>query len=479
MKYREVDYNVEFREFNWIKFIVINLTGYFTFIFIMFLFNASNGGPGYSFIVATFSAIIGLIMFHLLLTRKFGVRVLSIVMGGFLLKMFIGVIHFLIFVQHEYFSGTTDYEFFRDYFWMHESIGYISDLRKAKGYFTPLPLWFILEDKGAFMFYYLSDLYYHGGKYVLNLCVSNTLFSQMTALIITYISGVYFKLQGRKLYFAAALAAFFPMSLIPSMTFRDITGQYFIAVGMTLLIKTVSDRRLIFLFPVICALFYMQRKNYVVLPLIAFLISILPIFGLRSQNRGLKKLANGAIIVILAIGLMFVISNLNTVMGALNWDVKDQLESDTYAQDFYKWQFYLFFPMYAFKGIMGPFPWVQFFKFTQETIFQPADYLMSVFFIVSFLIITKPIIFNFIKGRGFDIVTIMGMLFFMTGVASGVMHTGYLAIGFIFFIPYIAYYSNSATFKTYMIGTFIYFLLFNVIWISLGLYQSGLWHDVR
>lgn len=452
------------------------LISYLAIILIFAAFMSLDSGPLWSYIILLFACLVGLYLFSVLFFKKTKIPVFSIVSIAFLFKLFFGTWHFLTFVQPDYFSGNTSYSFFADYLWMHESIQYLASEAKDVGFLKAMTFDFFIENKGAVIFYGYSPIYYYGGEYVLNISHLNTVFTLFTAILIAYIANFFLKLNRKQVIATLILASFFPFGLIPSMTMRDFAGQFLIAMGLVSLQYAFKNPKLFLLLLIAGVLFFLQRKNYVVIPFIAYLIYLI----FYSQKVGIRKFSNKFNIRLIFL-LIFIAAGLRYYQAFSQAELintSSQLNSE-YTSDLTNPQFYILLPIYIFKGFMGPFPWSQFFNYTQETIFQLSDYFTSTFIFTMLVVLWKKRRDIRWFKNDMDVIIIASLLISFAGVASGFMHLSYISISLVFLIPYLMKYATLKFFLRNYIVVFLILVCMSVLWIAFGFYQGGSWSKFK
>ncbi|MDI5887453.1 MULTISPECIES: hypothetical protein [Flavobacterium] len=456
----------------WRNFIV----SYLAIILFFGLFTDLNSSPMWSYFTLGIASLLGLKIFCHLFLKKIGFNAFAVVGGAFVFKMLFSTWHFLTFVQPEYFNGNTNYEFFYDFYWMHESIQYLSDEAHSVGFLNSMTKDFFLENKGALIFYTYSPIYYFGGNLVLNLSHINAVFTLFTAVLVTFIAKNFFDLSQKQLFATLILCSFFPFGMITSMTMRDFAGQFLIALGIISLQFSFKNPKLFFLLFVSGILFYLQRKNYIIVPFATYLIFLF----FYTKQSGLvkygKKFNLRVVLLLTTIIVGFKYYQLATQSELI--DVDSQLSSD-YTSDLTQVQFYLLLPVYIFKGFLGPFPWSQFFKFTQETIYQISDYFTSTFiFTIIVVLWRKRKKLNGFKGE-INVVTIASLIVSFAGIASGFMHLSYISISVIFLIPFVMKHMDLKYFLRNYMAVFILFVGLSILWVGFGLYGEGNWSKFR
>jgi hypothetical protein len=128
-------------------------------------------------------------------------------------------------------------------------------------------------------------------------------------------------------------------------------------------------------------------------------------------------------------------------------------------------------------GLIGPFPWFQYFTTGRiEYSYQFADYLQGVFNLTT-LVLMKTYFNDFFKRNQFNILNFTGLFLMAIGLSTSFMHSTYVSIGFLFLIPWIVNSSIWNKFKEYYLVIFSCMLFFSIIIVvffgSLGL--GSLW----
>jgi hypothetical protein len=452
------------------------LISYLVLIITFYLTTDISSGPLWSFCSLFLASIIALWILFFSFLKNLGIYGFIIILSAFVFKDLIGTLHFLIFVQPNYFNGDTSYNFFYDYYWMHESVQYLADRVNNYGFFNALEFEYFILNKGAIIFYIYSPIYSIGGDLVLNLSHINTFFTLVTSIIITYIAEVFFSFDRKQVIATLLITSFFPFGLIPSMTMRDFAGQTLMAIGLVTLQYSFKNPKLFVLLFFSTFLFFLQRKNYIVLPIISYFVVLL----FFSRQSGISMLSRSFFIRILflCVTTLSGIKYFSFLTQIELVDTDSQLNPD-YTADISTIQFYVFFPLYFLKGILGPFPWTQFFSFEPETIFQPSDYLTStfIFTLIISLILRRKYISNL--KSDINLFTFTSLLVSLGGIASGYMHLAYISISVIFLVPFAFKYLELKYFMRNYLVVFISLVFLSMIWVFFGFHGSGIWSDFK
>ena len=364
-------------------------------------------------------------------------------MAAFLVKILIGTLIHLYFIDPNYFN-----DLFPDVKIKHfetgvvfEQILYFADLKLRNGILD-----FKYQEYGATHQELLSIIsipFVYFGRYVLNICPLNTLFSLLASANLLYYAKRYLLISGRQLKFIFFLSAFFPFTLIPSILFRDIAGMMFISIGFVLLFTAQGYLKWLVL-PFVCGLFYLQREVYPFL----LLLSITYFF---IKNRwGIAHIIFPLFLLIVLVMTYFVTSAFSF------YPYKDNVASNSN----------LFFRIGI--GVLGPFPWSQFFTWDQapERAYYLQDFIMCCLNL-SFIFIFVRNIKQIINDKfSLNIMVITAILISIFGAVHAKSQISYVAIGVFFLIPFMSYYITLSRMRTYFFISLMIMLLLNLIKIS-------------
>jgi hypothetical protein len=419
---------------------------------------ANNLTPQASFLVVTCACLTGIIVLYLLYAKEaLGRSCLAIVGCAFLLRVLTGAVHYLLVMDPNYFAEPSFYTLTWDFEWMHKSMIYVANEYRNWGFLAKLPNSYYIENKNAYLLAYNAFLYYFSGDYVLNNAPWNSLHSIYTGYIIGAIAlqSGYSRKQS---LVALSLAVFQPFGFISTLIERDFVGQTFIALAVYLLLVTQSRTWLFLLvLPISCFLAYCLRPPYLVLILLGaaclYLID-------RDKNP---------IIVIssLAISIVFVfIFNLKSMLYEVSFRAHEAQVSNIPLRT-------IMLPLLFIHGVMGPFPWFQIFDMGVGYQYLIETFLQHVFN-MALMLIVFPLAWQDWKGdKKIDPCFLFGLLFFFSGLIAYGVHSTYVSVGMIFFMP-LASRAGLGKFKKYLGWSAIFFLVANVVYWLLGLKGSGI-----
>lgn len=456
----------------WAKFII----SYVSVIVIFAITTNIQSDPLWSYATLAIACLFGLWLYYYLVLDDIGFSGFWIVLLAFMLKLVVGTWHFVALVQPKYFNGDTTYSFFNDYFWMHDSISYLAIRAREVGFHNALDLDYFILNKGAIIFYLYSPIYYFGGDLVLNISHLSALFTLFTAILTTYMAKSLFCLNRSQLRVLLILTSFYPFGLIISAPMRDFAGQFLIAMGMLSLQFSFKNKRFIMLLIIASVLFFLQRKVYVIIPLFTYLFFLI----FKKSELGIRNFN-------LSFIFQFLIIILFTLFGFKIYSIATEVElfdsniqlNSSYTADISKFTFYLFFPLFLLKGILGAFPWTQFFEYTEESIYQIIDYFLSTFLFTTIIITwIKWSVFKNIVGK-LNSISVASLIIALFGIASGYMHLAYIALPVVFFLPILVQYTSFKFFVRIYILVFIFLILLSFLWIAFGFHGKGIWLNFK
>lgn len=381
---------------------------------------------------------------------------------AYLIKLSIGFFHYLYFIDPLYFLSKGNKVYLT-----RENAGVFSEIlnqahEKIKNgllYYSSIGR----SGSHSEILNFISIPFIYSGDYILTLAPINTFFSILTSINILIISKFKLGFENKKLKYIAILTAYFPMTLISSLIYRDIVGIALMSIGLLLII--LSKRFITqFLMVIIAAyLFYLHRTVYPVILLIAFIVNIL----INPQYKQTKfDLYYKIGIIILIISLMPFFLNLSNTKSNLWW-LKGALNVNP-----------LVIPIKIVVGLIGPFPWTQFLSYKTIPInaYQLEDYLQGVFnitFIISILIRSR----RYFRKTQLNILNITGLILIITGLANVGMFITYVSVGFIFLVPWLFTQINLNEFIKIYKYSFIALIILNIVFVvflgNLGI--SFLW----
>lgn len=375
---------------------------------------------------------------------------------AYVIKLLIGLFHYLIFIDPNYFSSTGNIQMLHYEFQaVMDFLEYSVSEKEQNGLFY-FSLGGIVTHQELLSLIAIPLKFF--GVKILNIAPINSFFSLWAAI------NIYMLTKQRDWNPATnkwvlLILAYFPATLITSYFFRDIVGWAFISVGLVLMIKAKNIVSQIITMLVAMLLFYLQRSAYVVLPMAIFIAQYAIVSKKKEIWLALVALLAASFALPYVIDFSFATSDGELMEGAREWPI------------------YLI-PIKFIVGLIGPFPWTNFFMWheTPEASYYLSDYLMgclNMAFVFCLLLYWKSFIY---KGRLAEC-TIVGIILLIMGIMNKFMHMTYISIGVFFMVPWFIERTGVKRFKSSFIYAFVFLFFLNIIFIFLGL--SGVGSIVR
>jgi hypothetical protein len=409
-----------------------------------------------SLLSVSFAAFCGLTVLFVLYARKaFGNTAILIMLSAFILKVMVGVFHSLHFFDPDYFNNTAGFEYFKDYMWMEGKMRDASDYWRQDG-LSLLPITWYANTKNLFILAYNGLLYYLSGENYINISPWNALHSLYVAIIVGALAleAGATKVQSR---FALALAAFQPFGFISNIMWRDSVGQFWMLLGVYLLIVTRDKKYLwVIALPVACFLAYSQREPYLLVTL-----TVASYLLLSSVFQEKLKLRTKVAIAILLLATLWFLPQYST------------LAFDRYGSGGQLSFAPLQFPLRILRALAGPFPWFQIFMGVDGAEFMLPDFLQAVYNL-TLLILVIPLAFKMWKdSKRIEPCMLFALLLYVMAIQATGVHIAYLSIGIVLLIPMVCQVSAARWLRTFS-ACFYCFLFANILYWILGLSGSGI-----
>jgi hypothetical protein len=447
-----------------LKLLARVLISYILFLFLIITFNKQNPDRLSSFYIVNISAVIAIFLLSFGLNKKVGFNVFAILIVGYLLKILIGYLFWEFYLFPDYFSYPESVFKFdhMEYLYTESLMKEYAQQRMDDGFFYFVPQ--MAFYKHFEIHYFMSNLYLSGSFHPFDLAVQNSFFSIYTAIIVLGISNL-LGANSKQMQFALILAVFQPFSMISSTIWRDVVGQCFVTLGGYLTVMAFSKKTAVaFLLIVLGALsMYIQRFNYFFFPFL--------IYGAFLVLRGNKK-----ILFILPVLLLFVLF-VNARYGLISGIIDD------YGGNLTSFSLWLLLPLNIIRLFIGPFPWINWFDFNDNTIFLIADYFESVFLISMMILFLKKLRTLYIVKIKIPLaqklLLVLFVLFILSGFATVEIHQGYMSTGAVFLIPILAVLIGMQKFIEYSYIVFVLFIFVNVLYFAFGLRGMGIGSSIR
>jgi|GEM_PF-3514993 len=441
------------------------LLSYLAFIFLVIVLNQHNHDRLTSFLLVNLSAMIALVVLSFRLKNKLGFNLMRIIFIGYFIKLLIGYLFWEFYMFPDYFTNpTSSFKFNHlEYLFTEWLMKDFAAQRISGGFFYYSPIMFTF--KHVQIHYLMSNLYLSGSFNPWDIAVQNCLFSIYTAVIILFIAK-HLGATSIQMKYALIIAVYQPFSSISSIIWRDIVGQFFVALGGYLTLKSLNTRIHIALILLLLASIsmVMQRYIYFFFPALAYTGYII----VKSKNKYL----------LLFLPILFgAILYLNNQFG-----LSDNISS-SYGHNLTTNSLGLFLPVNILRIFIGPFPWIQWFKFTDGTIFQMADYFQSV---ISISLVTLCVLSlsqkKYLTDQSYSGAVFLFLLFIpfvLAALGTIDIHQPYMTTGVIFLIPGLILSTPPIKFVRLNFIIFLVFICANILWIVTGLAGSGVGSTFR
>jgi hypothetical protein len=436
---------------------------FLSYVLFIALLNLSGAGLGRieSYLLAFVSAFSSIVYLSYKYSSLFGVNVLLAAIFGFCTKLVIGYMFWQFYMWPDYFSNLNSTLVFDhyEYLFTSRSMEALAELRIENGFFTPPSFdQFLFQGKYIFINYVMSNLYLSGNVNLLDFSVQNSLFSFYTAIVISLIA-LSLGSTKRKAKIIFIIALFQPFSLISTMIWRDVVGQFFVMFGVYLLLLSFNSRSL--KIPLILAIssvsMALLRTVYIFFPIFLYL--------LKYARDGVVTVRKISILLSLA-GLVLLVlykTSFSQFLGA---------GYSTYLSSTSSIKFVLLMPIDYFRAFLGPFPWINWLQFQDSTIFLIANYLQAVYVLV---IVYFTVRYYKSSNSEFKLYIVVFFFVLLTmSLAPDDIHSEYFTFAASLMLPISAKYLTISRFVMVYGVVFSGFILLNVIYLSLGLHGIGL-----
>lgn len=378
----------------------------------------------------------------------------------YILKIFIGVIHYLYFIDASYFSsGNFEYLTF-EYAGVWDHLQLATDHKKVNGIFAYFHKPGGITHQEMWSFIAIPFVYY--GDYVLNISPLNSFFASLTTLNLLYLSKHYYLLSKIKLKYVFVLGSLFPITFISSLFWRDLVGVYFLSLCFILLLLSKKSVILNLLSILIsCGLLYLFRTVYPVVILTTFILS-------KSKSNILTI----AIALFLSLTMAYYVFS-NYLLAYISPHV-----TASFLQDIRRISDYniLIILVKVPLGFIGPFPWNQF-LISPVFSYQLQEYLQAIFNLTVLYLLLRNWKTVFLENKN-DIIFQTSVVLIVIGLLNPVMNSVYVSFPFIYVIPILAHYVTAKSFLFYLLLIGILLLTFNIFYLLSfrdGLNISGNW----
>tara|TARA_Y100000748_G_C15502238_1_gene490561 strand:- start:4717 stop:6066 length:1350 start_codon:yes stop_codon:yes gene_type:complete len=405
---------------------------------------------GLSFLIATAAGLISIFIFYFMLRKYFEGSILKYAIIFFLIRLSLGVAHYLLFFEEDYFrQSSTDFSYLDEYMWLFDSMDMFAagtagtaDADTVSSYAA--------ENKNYEMIFLMSFLFYFGGVKALTVATFNSLVTVYAAFFV-YLISVKINNSSRNAIFCFLIVLMQPFEMITSILSRDTFGQMLVFYSVFLLVFFFSQRGFFKLIAIGFASWVssLVREVYFMIPLVVGVGTNL-FYSFIYHFRNFKK-SNTIIFLLAAIAFVALMPFLvDTFFGRfLNVDFVSQI---------------LQLPVSFIYSVVGPFPWTQVLYQVTGYEYHIPGYLTSVFNLTLYLSLLVFLANKRPSQQQFMILFIF-LLFYLAGIlVYGGKHTVYYSIA----IPLLALFDlNSRIFHffTKFVMVFIFFLILNFIYL--------------
>ena len=405
---------------------------------------------GIAFLIATFAGMAAIFIFFSILKENLHKSLLKLALIFFLLRLSLGVLHYLIFFESNYFFvNYTDFAYLDEYMWLFDSMDMFA-AGTAGTADADLVAGYAQENKNYEMIFVMSFLFYFGGTKALTVATFNSLVTVYAAFLV-YLISIKVNKDVRNAIFCFLIVLIQPFEMITSILSRDTFGQMIVFYSTFLVVYFFSANGLLKLLVIAVASWIssLVREVYFLIPLVAGIGSNL-IYSIIYNFRNFKK--SHAIIFLFAVvgSVLLTPILIDTFFGRfLNIDFIDKI-------------FRL--PVSAIYSFVGPFPWTQILLRVTGYEYHIPGYLTSVFNITLFLSLIIFLVNKRPTRLQFMILFIFS-LFYLSGIlVYGGHHTVYYSIA----IPLVALFDMNSRISLFFIRfsmVFIFFLILNFIYV--------------
>lgn len=369
----------------------------------------------------------------------------------YIAEILIGVIHYLVFIDPNYFSGTgvPKLGFHEEMEQTFQCVANLADFKQANGIFnSDDPEWWVAhKDIWSIITIPLCWLSVRW----MNLGPITTFFLLLGSMNMVVIAKKY-GFSYRKIRTIQYLTAFYPVFLLNDAFSRDATGLGLISIGVTLFIfSRNSFQKIISLF-VLLYFCYVQRTMYPV----AFIAALGVSYISNKKNVAVK----------------FVLFPLLLLVVAFIYGQLDNLEGTSYSSGYINYSSYIMLPIKILFGFIGPFPWRQFLNEPHSS-YQLGDYAQGVIQLGILLCVFANI--KKLINNKHDILFWFGSFLLLSGVLTTFMHITYISFGVFFVLPWIVANYSDVLF-VYVRKSFCILLFLNIVVLLTGnIGFSSLW----
>jgi hypothetical protein len=380
-----------------------------------------------------------------------------VVMLVFIVKIGIGIAHYLYFFDPGYFSSPLGYfPWIFDYGQLPDGMQRISEYWREYG-LTGLPKVQIVG-KTAVLAAYHAMLYYLCGEHFLMFVPWASFHTILVGFLITS-----FALQ-RGATARQATAAFVLTSLQPLFWYtdlpqRDIVGQFFVILAAYLVVNSLGKvRRMALVLPLAILLVYAQRWAY---PFVVVAQVITSYF--LAKRKAILAIASICAFIIAwwIAGAWIVDATLAKYSGVHQFDASNLPITSIDRV-----------PAGILVGIIGPFPWTQLFIVKDAFIHLPPNMIQAGLGLVTWMVVVPVLWRQWKATKMLDDLAIFSGLYSISGMMTEATHTGYVHIATVLLLPMACKVPGRVWARNVIIVCMLY-IIGNVLFWGLGLEGKG------
>jgi hypothetical protein len=429
--------------------------------FLLYGLSAQGLSPTGTFVSAYIAGGVGILVSTLWLRnhaefKKFIVTIL----GAYSLRVLVGVIFCLQILNPNYFEGNGKYiDKNWEFYWTYNNAITAANSVHNKGEWRTSRIYPTNENKNAYIHTWMGYFLATGAsKHALDLAPFNA-FHHVVAgvLVVSLALACGYTLQVALL--SGVLTAWIPWGFPASIMWRDSVGLTWVVLSVVLL---CLGRRLGLFGSILLAipaafLAWADRQPYLVAIVFITVLSVIYDQQKTITSVWVKILRFVIVSIVCLFGVYLLWHNISLFAFERHGN---QVSNDNMLFRL------LVSPLLLLRALAGPFPWFVGSKFNLFVIF---DYLFHVFQFALFLIFI--IKWRMILSR-INILTYSAAIFWLFGFIAGGVHTAYLAVAAPFILPPIL--DTGANIWKFILISAFFFIVANVLYVSVGLTGSGL-----
>lgn len=367
---------------------------------------------------------------------------------AYILELLIGIVHYLIFVDPNYFAGNGNppISFWHEHLAIYDAIERLITERQYN--------LFVIMDADTFsvthsaVWHIISWPFYWLNVKWLNFSPLNTFSSLFTSanLMLIYLNRYPFD---RKIHNILLISVtFFPLFILNDTLWRDpfclglmSTGVVFFALSKNLIEKVVS-------FFIMGVSSFLHRTVYVVISAISATYGYI-----KSMKNNFGK------VILFFVGCILLLFSYRIAFKENGYEY-----TSIYLNNYSLYAL----PIKVLFGLIGPFPWVNFPNLSRANpafSFYLGNYLMGTFQLGYLYAIVAN--WGKIRFREMDFVTVMGFLIMLSGFVSRQMNIEYVAEGLLLTLPWF-YNTVGRNYKKYFLYSLTTLIFLNVVFLFIG-----------